>query len=115
MVFCELVMDKNSIETYVEEIRQQLASGQAREHGYRPALERLMRSFDGVGATNDPKRSEHGNPDMIFYKKTNHNIILGYAEAKDITVELDKTAKSEQLRRYAGYNKLFLTNYLDFI
>lgn len=108
------MMDKNSIETYVEEIRQQLISGQAREHGYRPALERLIRSFDDVGATNDPRRSEYGNPDMIFYKKSNHDIILGHAEAKDITIDLDKTVKTEQLRRYAGYNKLFLTNYLDF-
>lgn len=102
------------IEQYAQEVSEQLLSGQAREHGYRPALERLMRSFQDVGATNDPKRSAYGNPDMIFYRKSNHDIILGYAEAKDIDVNLDRTIKTEQLHRYAGYNKLFLTNYLDF-
>lgn len=105
---------ETAIDTYISEIAAQFTSGQAREHGYRPALERLMRSFEDVGATNDPKRSAHGNPDMIFYKKSNHDVILGYAEAKDITVNLNKITKSEQLRRYAGYEKLFLTNYLDF-
>jgi type I restriction-modification system DNA methylase subunit len=106
--------ETQAVPDYVKEVVEQFSSGQAREHGYRPALERLMRSFDDVGATNDPKRSAHGNPDMIFWKKSNHDIILGYAEAKDITIDLDKTAESEQLHRYAGYNKLFLTNYLEF-
>jgi hypothetical protein len=106
--------ETQAVPDYVKEVVEQFSSGQAREHGYRPALERLMRSFDDVGATNDPKRSAHGNPDMIFWKKSNHDIILGYAEAKDTTIDLDKTAESEQLHRYAGYNKLFLTNYLEF-
>lgn len=109
-----MFMLSDAVTQYVQEVIDQLAGRQAREHGYRPALERLMRSYEDVGATNDPKRSDYGNPDMIFYKKSNHDLILGYAEAKDITVDLDKTVKTEQLRRYAGYNKLFLTNYLDF-
>jgi predicted helicase len=107
-------MEKNSIEIYVEAIRQTLVSGQAREHGYRPALERLMFSFNDVLPVNDPKRSEHGNPDFIFLKHSNQNIILGYAEAKDISVDLDKIENNEQMHRYAGYDNLFLTNYLDF-
>lgn len=107
-------MESSSVQAYVTEITAQLRAGQAREHGYRPALERLMRSFEDTGATNDPKRSEHGNPDFIFWKESNHDVILGYAEAKDVSISLDKTAKTEQLHRYAGYNKLFLTNYLEF-
>ncbi|HET6924715.1 MAG TPA: hypothetical protein VFH39_02715, partial [Candidatus Saccharimonadales bacterium] len=107
--------DQLAIAEYTKAVQEQFNSGQAREHGYRPALEHLMRSFDNVGATNDPRRLEFGNPDMIFYRANNHDLILGYAEAKDITADLDKTAKTEQLHRYAGYNKLFLTNYLDFI
>jgi len=100
---------------YLDELAQQLRSGQAREHAYRPALQRLMTSFDDVNAINDPARSENGNPDFVFLKDSNRDIILGYAEAKDITVDLNKTLKTEQLRRYAGYEKLFLTNYRDFI
>ncbi len=102
------------VETYAAEISAQLSSGHAREHAYRPALKELMSAFEDVRAVNDPARSEHGNPDFVFLKDSNHDIILGYAEAKDITISLDKTARSEQLHRYAGYNKLFLTNYLEF-
>lgn len=100
---------------YLEEVSLQLESGHAREHAYRPALERLISSFEDVLAINDPRRSENGNPDFVFLRKSNTDLILGYAEAKDITVDLDKTLKTEQLRRYAGYEKLFLTNYRDFI
>ena len=104
-----------AVTTYLNELIEQLRSGHAREHAYRPALERLMASFDDVIAVNDPRRSDNGNPDFVFLKKSNVDVILGYAEAKDITVDLDKTLKTEQLRRYAGYEKLFLTNYRDFI
>src|SRR6185312_16538983 len=73
--------------------------------------------IDSLGdfhAANDQARTEHGNPDFVFRKQSNLNLVLGYAETKDINVDLDKIAKTEQLRRYAGYNKLFLTNYLEF-
>ncbi len=106
---------QDAITRYIQEITQQFTSGHAREHAYRPALERLMSSFENVRAVNDPARSANGNPDFVFLKASDKDIILGYAEAKDITVDLDKTLKTEQLRRYAGYEKLFLTNYIDFI
>ena len=99
----------------MQAVTQQFLSGHAREHAYRPALERLMSSYPDVRAVNDPARSANGNPDFVFLKASNTDIILGYAEAKDITVDVDKTLKTEQLRRYAGYEKLFLTNYLDFV
>lgn len=102
------------VSVYTDAIRRQFVSGHAREHAYRPALERLMDSFEDVTAVNDPKRSQHGNPDFVFIKQSNKDITFGYAEAKDITIDLEKTVKTEQLRRYAGYEKLFLTNYLDF-
>lgn len=103
-----------SVGEYAEAVRTQFHSGHAKEHAYRPALERLMSAFPDALAVNDPKRSEHGNPDFVFLKQSNKDIILGYAEAKDIVVDLDKTEKAEQLRRYAGYDNLFLTNYLEF-
>lgn len=99
---------------YLNEVREQFESGHAVEHAYRPALKALMSSFEDVVAVNDPKHSEHGAPDFVFLKKSNNKIIKGYAEAKDITVSLDKTEKSNQMQRYGGYANLFLTDYLEF-
>ncbi|HXH26432.1 MAG TPA: type ISP restriction/modification enzyme [Candidatus Acidoferrum sp.] len=102
------------IAEYTEAIEQEFSTGLAREHAYRPALKQLMKSFEGVDAVNEPPRSAYGNPDFVFLKSSQKTIILGYAEAKDITVDLAKTVKTEQLRRYAGYENLYLTNCLDF-
>ncbi len=103
-----------AIHHYLTEIAEQFYSGHAVEHAYRPALQRLVNSLDDVVAVNDPKHSEHGAPDYVFLKKSNNKIIKGYAEAKDITVSLDKTEKSEQMQRYHGYANLVLTDYLEF-
>ncbi len=102
------------ISKYLDDVREQFESGQAIEHAYRPALKTLMSNFEDTVAVNDPKHSEHGAPDFVFLKRSNSKIIKGYAEAKDVTVSLDKTEKSDQMQRYAGYANLFLTDYLDF-
>lgn len=102
------------VAAYVAAVRSQHASKAAGEHAYRPALYHLMASHADVEAVNDPKKSEHGAPDFVFQRESNRDIILGYAEAKDIDKELSKVEKSEQMKRYAGYRNLFLTNYLDF-
>lgn len=102
------------IQSYLEEIKEQFDSGHAIEHAYRPALKRLISAFEDIVAVNDPKHSEHGAPDFVFLKKSNSKIIRGYAEAKDITVSLDKTEKTDQMQRYHGYANLFLTDYLEF-
>lgn len=102
------------IKRYLSEVTEQFNSGQAKEHAYRPALQRLMSSFDDVTVVNDPKRSEHGAPDFVFLKSSNRKIVKGYAETKDITVDLDKTEKTEQMKRYHAYSNLFLTDYLEF-
>jgi predicted helicase len=109
-----MILRNDEILKYIEEVRTQLKSGQAKEHAYRPALKTLMEAFENVTAVNDPKRSAHGNPDFVFLNPKNRDIILGYAETKDIDISLDKTEKSEQLLRYAGYENLFLTDYLEF-
>lgn len=102
------------VKRYLDEVSEQFYSGHAIEHAYRPALKLLMSSFEDTVAVNDPKHSEHGAPDFIFLKKSNNKIIKGYAEAKDITVSLDKTEKTDQMQRYHGYTNLFLTDYLEF-
>jgi len=41
--------------TYLDEVRQKLATGIAKEHAYRGALERLLRDIgEGVQAVNEP-------------------------------------------------------------
>ena len=56
------------IKRYLSEVVEQFNSGQAKEHAYRPALQRLMSSFEDIIVVNDPKRSEHGAPDFVFLK-----------------------------------------------
>jgi hypothetical protein len=102
------------VSEYVDQLRTRYKSGHAREHAYRSALEALMEAFPDVQAINDPKRSEQGAPDFIFLRKTNRDLVLGYAETKDINTPLDVVEKSAQMKRYAGYQKLFLTDYLEF-
>ncbi|KKU43454.1 MAG: Adenine specific DNA methyltransferase, partial [Berkelbacteria bacterium GW2011_GWA2_46_7] len=107
-------MNLGAVESYASEVLEQYNSGHAKEHGYRPALQKLLSTFPDVVAVNDPKRSLHGNPDFVFLKKSHQNIILGYAETKDIDIDLGKTENTEQLKRYSGYDNLFLTNNLEF-
>ena len=102
----------SAVKTYFTEISGKLKTGQAREHSYRPAFERLIKSLDEkLAVINEPKRSEHGAPDFIFLRGS---LTIGYAETKDIDVDLDKVEKTEQLERYLGYSNLILTNCLDF-
>lgn len=99
---------------YVAEVRAQLATGHALEHAYRPGLQKLLNSLDDVISVNDPKHSDHGAPDFILLRESNQDLVLGYGEAKDVKISLDKVERSEQFQRYTGYEKLFITNYLDF-
>lgn len=102
------------IHQYLAEIKAKFRTGQALEHAYRPAFERLMESFPDTRAINDPKRSEFGAPDFVFRKKSSPRIVQGYAETKDLDVNLDKIEKTNQMDRYRGYSNLILTNYLEF-
>lgn len=44
-----------------------------------------------------------------------HNTTIGFVEAKDIGIDLNKIEKSEQMSRYlAGFGNLILTDYLEF-
>ncbi len=100
------------VNDYFSALVEKFRTGQAREHAYRPAFEALMQSLDpSLGIINDPSRSEHGNPDFVFLRG---DVMVGYAETKDIGINLDKTEKGEQLARYFGYSNLILTDYLEF-
>jgi len=98
---------------YLKAVEQEVRSGIATEHTYRPALKTLVERLDkGVVAVNEPKRIECGAPDYLISRR---NLTLGYIEAKDIGVSLNETAKSEQLQRYfQALENLILTDYLEF-
>jgi hypothetical protein len=62
------------ITSYLNEIRALAASGQATEHSYRPALERLFTSIDPhLDVINEPKRlTEVGAPDFVYMPLLSH-------------------------------------------
>lgn len=103
-----------AVNTYVDKVLRELASGQATEHSYRPALKELLGALDeSIEAINEPKQSEFGAPDFVIIGKKNKDIKLGYGEAKIPGESLDKIEKSDQMDRYRGYANLFLTDCFD--
>ncbi|MFA6017550.1 MAG: type ISP restriction/modification enzyme [Patescibacteria group bacterium] len=103
------------VNTYLNKLQTELITGNAMEHSYRPAFKSLIEQIDEtIQAVNEPTRSAHGSPDFIFLKKGNKNFTFGYAETKDINVNLNDIEKTEQLKRYLGYPRLILTNYIEF-
>src|SRR3989338_2330295 len=105
-------MKPDAVETYFAELAEKFKTGQARVLAHRLAFGSLKKALDPkLNVINDPARSEHGNPDFVFLRG---DITSGYAETKDIGVDLDKTEKSEQMERYFGYSNLILTDYLEF-
>lgn len=86
------------VAAYLRAVEKALAAGNATEHTHRPALKALIESLgENVTATNEPKRMQCGAPDLIV---TRGDVPLGYVEAKDVAVSLDRAEESEQLRRY---------------
>ncbi len=99
--------------TYLKAIEKALTAGNATEHTHRAALQRFIEQLaNGITATNEPKRVKFGAPDFIVTRKETP---LGYVEAKDVGVSLDREEKSEQMKRYLeGSGNLVLTDYLEF-
>ncbi len=101
------------INEYLKQVKQRFKSGISTEHTYRSDLQVLLNSLVlGITVTNEPKRQKCGAPDYILQKK---EVPLGYIEAKDIGIDLNKIEKSDQIKRYLGsLNNLILTDYLEF-
>jgi predicted helicase len=104
-------MEEEFAKNYLNKVIETYKSGHATEHSYRPAIQELFEKVTALKVHNEPKRSEFGAPDFVFVNK---NIIVAYAEAKDINVSLDEIEKSEQMIRYYGYTNIILTNSLEF-
>jgi predicted helicase len=99
--------------SYLDEVRQKRATGVAKEHAYRGALERLLQETgNGIQAINDSAWVECGAPDYIVLRG---GTPLGYVEAKDIDTSLDDAERTRQLKRYReSLSNLILTDYLEF-
>lgn len=107
-------MNDQDIQEFIHNVIGELATGQTTEHSFRPAFKKLFSSLNKIKSVNEPKRSAYGAPDFIFLGDKNKELILGYAEMKDIDKNLDEIEKSNQMERYRGYKNIFLTNNLDF-
>jgi hypothetical protein len=101
------------VRTYLREIEQIHARGNATEHSYRGALQKLIDALNPkVRAVNEPKRVRVGAPDYIILEG---GTPLGYIEAKDIGVDLNGKDTQKQLARYVdGLGNVILTDYLEF-
>ena len=99
--------------TYLKQMAQALATGDATELTHRSTLEMLLEDLsDNIQAINEPKRSACGAPDLAVLRD---GLLVGHIEAKDVGVSLEATERSEQLRRYrAALDNLILTDYLEF-
>jgi len=106
-------MSETALRDYLNAIEKDYRSGQATEHTYRGALKSLLEALDtNVFARNEPKRIKCGAPDYMVER---NNLTIGYVEAKDIDIPLDKIEKDEQLKRYLrALDNLILTDYLEF-
>ena len=106
------------MQAYIAALRKLSATGVATEHTFRGSLETLVNTLDKrFMAVNEPKRQACGAPDYVVLKNTANSMPLsvGYIEAKDIWVSLDKIEGTDQFKRYiVSLDNLILTNYLEF-
>jgi predicted helicase len=98
---------------YLSSVTATLATGEATEHFFRPALKSLLEACaPGAVATNEPRRRACGAPDFIV---TRGRTPLGYVETKPPGANLDAAENGEQMRRYRdGLGNVVLTDYVEF-
>jgi len=101
---------------YIKEINQKYQAGNATEHSYRPALQKLLEdllaSEKSLQVVNEPKRIECGAPDYIITRGSNP---VFYIEAKDIGTDLNSKHYKAQFQRYiSSLGTLIITDYLTF-
>lgn len=105
------------ISEYIKQINEQYATGNAREHSYRPMLQQLLQDMlTGFVVTNEPARINCGAPDYIISTK-NGNLPVFFIEAKDVDDgDLDgRKEHKEQFNRYKeSLDHIIFTDYLDF-
>lgn len=108
----------NYFEDYFKSL-QNTPIDQITEHSHRTQLENLLNAIVQthklkIKILHEPKREEKfGAPD---FKITASESIVGYVENKKIEELLDKTLKTDQLKKYKELSQnILLTNYIEFI
>jgi predicted helicase len=100
---------------YAAELQRNLKTGHATEPSYYPALKSLLESLDSkLSVLQNPKKTEHGSPDFRITRKRTIEFPVGWIEAKIPDEDLDKIARSDQLKRYYHLPNLILTDFLEF-
>ena len=110
-------MSEALLRDYLKQVETYFKAGIATEHTYRPALQQLLQAFTGgISVTNEPRRIKCGAPDYVISRLVGSNALtIGYVEAKDIGISLDKVEHGEQMARYLrALDNLVLTDYLEF-
>ncbi|GAB4549393.1 MAG: hypothetical protein OHK0023_13830 [Anaerolineae bacterium] len=107
----------DALHAYLTEVNREYQTGIAAEHAYRPALKNAIEAIEpAVIAVNDPRRAEYGAPDYVVARPRRDGLTtLGYIEAKDLNIPLNKVERTEQFKRYLdALPNLVLTDYLEF-
>lgn len=102
-----------TIQNYLSEIQQILNSGDAREHAYRPAFQKMIEELTSdIQVINEPAYTGGNAPDFLFKKG---DTPIAYAECKDISIDIQNKDVQKQAQRYVeAFGKILLTNYYDF-
>ena len=96
---------------YLKRLKDFLELG-LREEGYYLLLIDLFKE-KGLEAVQLPAKTKVGFPDIKVFQK--EGFITGYVECKKPEEDIEKWAKSEQVKRYRSYFKNFLlTNFISF-
>ncbi len=104
---------------YLSNLFKTYQKGDAREESYYKHLADFITAFSEserkkkIDVTILPKKTEAGNPDFRIWDGKQK--IIGYIEAKDLGVDLDRIEDSEQLERYLStFPNVILTNFTEF-
>lgn len=103
---------------YFNELVSIHARGNATEHSYRPALQKLFDGIDpGIKSQNEPKRlTDVGAPDFSFHRG---DVVVGHCEAKDLVIDLKAYMAKDGKEQFNRYRKalpnLIYTNGLTFL
>ncbi len=101
------------IANYLNEVRETLSTGDAREHAYRSALKKLIEELnDEILVINEPAYKGGNAPDFLFKKGETP---IAYAECKDVSIDISNKDVQKQANRYVvAFGRILLTNYYDF-
>jgi len=107
------------IKKYLSNLFKTYQKGDAREESYYEHLADFLIDFTQIKRKKEiditilPKKTEAGNPDFRIWDGKQK--IIGYIEAKDLGVDLDRIEESEQLKRYLStFPNVILTNFTEF-